>query len=795
MKRRMTEADVLAMMSRSSEFDQIKSRDTEHQELKKLLENTCACDIKGGPEDTEGKVNILLQSYISNAYIDDFALISDCAYVAQNAGRIARALFEIALNRQWGPTASVLLDINKAVEKRMWTFQHPLRQMGLPKDVILRLENRTHQASVEEMREMQPQELADLVHHNPQMGMTLSKCVDQFPMLALDARMAPLTRNVLQIDLTLTPDFVWNDRAHGSVEPWYVWAEDAESEEIYYSEYLLVYKKQLGEPVKISFTIPLVEPMPSEIYLRALSDRWMGAETVLSIPLEDLVLPVLDPSYRELLPLRPLPFKALHNQEFETMFYSQQKTHFNPIQTQLFHTVYHTDQDIFLGAPEGADKRVVAEVGMCAAFRDHPGSKIVYLASKRGFVRERFNEWSTRWTGKRLIELSPKVSKNIVESADIILCTPRLWSQWEETIVDQVSLVIVDEIQLLEKDPMLEMVVSRLKHIGLEHKMRLLALSASLANAIDMAEWLGVNKTTGLYNFHPTAHPLEIHIDGFPGKHYNPRMAMMNKPTYTAIKTHSPVQPVIVFTSSRRQIKLTVLDLIAYCGMEDNPRQWLHMDDQELEMIYIHDELLRMTLAFGIGLYHTGLKESDARMVQELYMNRKIQILITTSDLAWNLNTNLLAHLVVVKGTEFYDSKEDRYVDFPVVDLLQMMGRANDSPDDMGVVRVFVQESKKDFYQTFLRESLPVESSLHTSLDLKEEIMSGRVKTKQDAMDYISWTFMYRRLGQNPSYYGLEGNPDKYLSSLVNQNTEQLEQEKCIEIEDHFKLKPLKDSA
>ncbi|KAG1246987.1 hypothetical protein G6F68_014400 [Rhizopus microsporus] len=147
MKRRMTEADVMSMISMSSEFDQIKSRDTEHQELKKLLESTCACDIKGGPEDTQGKVNILLQSYISNAYIDDFALVSDCAYVAQNAGRIARALFEIALNRQWGPTASVLLEINKAVEKRMWTFQHPLRQMGLSKEVIYKLENRTHEVS------------------------------------------------------------------------------------------------------------------------------------------------------------------------------------------------------------------------------------------------------------------------------------------------------------------------------------------------------------------------------------------------------------------------------------------------------------------------------------------------------------------------------------------------------------------------------------------------------------------------------------------------------------------------
>ena len=39
------------------------------------------------------------------------------------------------------------------------------------------------------------------------------------------------------------------------------------------------------------------------------------------------------------------------------------------------------------------------------------------------------------------------------------------------------------------------------------------------------------------------------------------------------------------------------------------------------------------------------------------------------------MHVNSPAHLVV-KGTEFYDGKQKRYVDFPVTDVLQMMGRA-----------------------------------------------------------------------------------------------------------------------
>jgi activating signal cointegrator complex subunit 3 len=49
-------------------------------------------------------------------------------------------------------------------------------------------------------------------------------------------------------------------------------------------------------------------------------------------------------------------------------------------------------------------------------------------------------------------------------------------------------------------------------------------------------------------------------------------------------------------------------------------------------------------------------------------------VLICTATLAWGVN--FPAHLVVIKGTEYYDGKQKRYVDMPITDVLQMMGRA-----------------------------------------------------------------------------------------------------------------------
>lgn len=226
-------------------------------------------------------------------------------------------------------------------------------------------------------------------------------------------------------------------------------------------------------------------------------------------------------------------------------------------------------------------------------------------------------------------------------------------------------------------------------------------------------------------------------------------MLSMNKPAYSAILIHSPSKPVIIFVSSRRQTRLTANDLISLCASDDNSRRFLKMDEQEAEMVVsrIKDSSLAHSIMFGIGLHHAGLVESDRRIVEELFVHEKIQILVATSTLAWGVNYP--AHLVIIKGTEFYDAKTQAYVDFPITDVLQQMGRAGRPQfDDTGVACVFVHDQKKNFYKKFLHEPFPVESSLHMNLHnhINAEIVGGTIRTKQDAIDYLTWTFFYRRL-------------------------------------------------
>lgn len=79
------------------------------------------------------------------------------------------------------------------------------------------------------------------------------------------------------------------------------------------------------------------------------------------------------PPVAELLDLHPLPVGALCNAAYEMLY---RFSHFNPIQTQIFHTLYHTDHNLLLGAPTGSGKTIAAEIAMFRLFNVSPESKV-----------------------------------------------------------------------------------------------------------------------------------------------------------------------------------------------------------------------------------------------------------------------------------------------------------------------------------------------------------------------------------------------------------------------------------
>lgn len=670
--------------------------------------------------------------------------------------------------------------------------------MGLPRDITHKLEEKHTAASMEQLREMDSKEMGSLVNQF-RMGSQIKHAVDNFPLLAIDYQVAPLTRQVLRVKLLITPDFSWYTKIHNNTESFWIWVEDEDGTEILYSEQFLLSYRKSTETQEMDFTIPLTDPIPAQIYVRAISDRWLGAESITPISLSNIILPRDANPATELLDLQPLPISALQDVVLENI-YASRFLYFNPVQTQYFHAVYHTDQNCLIGAPTGSGKTMAAELAVWWSFKKHPRGKVVYIAPMKALVRERVSDWTKRLAtpvGRKLVELTGDNTPDIssIREADIIITTPEKWDgisrSWKNrSYVQDVSLVIIDEIHLLggDRGPILEIIVSRMNYISSQtnKNVRIIGLSTAVANPLDLGDWLQI-KPGGLFNFRHAA-PVEIYIDSFPGRAYCPRMASMNRPAFAAIKTHAPEKPVLIFVSSRRQTRLTAQDLITLCGSEDNPRRFLHMPEDEMEMVLsqIQDESLRLSMQFGIALHHAGLTEGDRRISEELFVNQKVQILVATSTLAWGVNTP--ASLVIIKGTEFYDAKIGAYKDMDLTDVLQMLGRAGRPQyDTYGIARIFVKDNKKSFYKHFLHSGFPVESSLHNVLPdhLGAEIAAGTILSTSDAFDFITGTYFFRRIQQNPSYYGLEETSSEglisFLITWIQECIEELKRSGCVE--------------
>ncbi|KAL6287766.1 hypothetical protein ACE6H2_012156 [Prunus campanulata] len=636
LKPTMGQLELFRLFSLSDEFKYVTVRRDEKMELAQLLD-CVPVPVNGSVEEPSDKINVLLQAYISCLKLEGLSLTSNMVFITQNAGRLPRAIFELVLKRGWAQVAEKALNLCKMVEKRMWGVQTPLRQFNV---LTVKLER-----------------------------IWIGR-----------AHAQPITCTVLKIELDITPDFQWDDKFHGYVEPFWVILEDNNGEYILHHEYFLL-KQYINEDHTLIFTAPIYEPLPPQYFIQVVSDRWLRSETVLPVSFKHLMLPEKNPPPTELLDLQPLPVAALRNPLYEALYDHDFKC-FNPIQTQVFTILYNSDDNVLVAASTGSGKTLCADI---AVLRNHQkgtqsdshAMRVVYMAPSEALANERYRDLERKFgkglklcVGKLIGERSRDLKQ--LQKCHIIISTPENWDalsrRWKQNKnVQHVSLFIVDELHLIggQGGPVLEAIVSRMRYISsqTENKILIVALSTSLANAKDLGEWIGAT-SHGLFNFPPDSgekplfllRPLDGHIESLIGR--------------------------------------------------------------------LNDEILQSIL------------------------------------------------------------RDDGPFQSPLL-------------DDSGKCVILCHAPHKEYYKKFLYEALPVESHMHHYLhdNLNAEIVNGIIRSKQDAVDHLTWTFLYKRLTQNPNYYNLQGvsqrHLSEHLSELVETTLSDLEASQCIAIDDDMKLSPL----
>ena len=810
MRPSMSDIELLRLFSLSGEFAHITVREEEKLELEKLASKV-PIPVKESPSEPSAKVNILLQAYISRLRLDGFALIADMAFIQQSAARIMRCLFEIALRRQWASLSKLTLAMSNMVSIRVWRSQSPLRQFKNVPEVVARKLERKSDIEWSRYADLNSSDLGELVGV-PKMGRVLHKLVNQFPRLDLyAAQIQPITRSLLRVELSLVPAFKFDINVHGYVQLFHVFVEDVNSETILHHEVFSLKSSSGDEEHSLVFSVPILEPLPPVYFVRVISDRWLHSESVLPISFNNMILPAKFPPPTELLDLQPLLPNAIGEPALAKVFGYKE---FNPIQTQTFHELFKTDRNCLVCAPSGSGKTACAEFAILRMLMTSSNGRCVYIAPTDEIADPVYEEWKTRFGSiigsDNVVRLTGEIAPDLRRLAEgkIIVCDIKVWDmlsrRWRQRkAVQAVSLLIFDELHFLGGDlgPTLEIVISRMRYVSgqLEQRnsqgIRIVGLSTSIANARDVGEWMGVS-TKSLFNFSPKVRPLplEIYFQPFEQSNYAGRLVAMAKPVYNAVQRHSDGKSAIVFVPSRMQAQLTAIDLMVSSESQGEP----FLDEERRVDVKtcageIKELALQQVLTSGIGFVHGGMAQSDWTNVVSLFRRGAIRVLVCPAELCWQVQC--VAHLVVIMGTEAYDGREKRYVDYRIADLLHMMGRHE--KDSSGKCVILCHQPKKETLKKLLYDPLPIESHLDSYLHdhVVSEIVTKTIETMQDGVDYLTWTFLYRRLPKNPTYYGLRGTTNvqlsEYLSEMVETILGDLEESKCCKISDEGEVSPL----
>ena len=789
LKPNLSDMDLLRLFSLSREFKFIPVREEEKVELMKLVE-LVPIPVKGGAEDACSKINVLLQAYVSRLSLEGFALVADMVFVTQNAGRLFRALFEIAVKRGWSVLARRCLVWCKTVELRMWPIQTVLRHFrSVPEEVCKKIERKG--LTNEELAILSAQDIGEIIR-NQRMGGMVHQLVRQVPKIEATAYLQPLTPSTLLVKVDVAAEFEYDSEIHGETELFWIFIEDVSQQHCLYCDQfsLRAYQMRSGSVQTLSFTVPVTDPVPPMYFLRIVSDRWMAPETLRPISFKNLVLPSKSLPFTEIEDLEPLAVNSLQWEEAEKALGVEE---FNFIQTQTFSSIYQSDENLVLFASRSAGKGLCLALAVLRLF--HPSNtqarKAVYVTPLESLAEKKFSEWKRIFgkLGLRVEMLTGESGQDLklIEVSDIVISTPLSWDlisrKWRtkrtKPVISSVGLFVADNLHLLDVVPnegsLMELIVSRMRYISVslekEARIRIIGSGSAVSNANDIASWLGA-KTVFSFPSHARTTPLEITVHGMDVFSRQARHAAMLRPLYAA--TQSIIsEPCLVFATDRKQAKLAAADLVLQASADGKPFRFVG-GEGDIDLTGIQDPSLAETLRHGIGYIHAGLRTSDKNEVISLYQESKIRVLIVTAELLWELVGRIKAGLLVILDTSIYSSSEKQFVDYRTREVAEMLGCSR------GKCILFCPTAKRELYKKFMTETLPIESLLDESIAdyVNAEICNGTIKSRQDCIDWLTWTLFYRRIVANPNYYSLEGASHEllsnYLSALVEDSVDQL---------------------
>jgi pre-mRNA-splicing helicase BRR2 len=316
----------------------IPVRQEEKSEIAKLMERA-PIPIKEDVNDPKAKANVLLQAYISRLSLEGFALNADMIYITQSAGRLLRAIYEIALKKQWSSLTKSMINLCKTVEKRMWLSNSPFRQFPDCPQKIVKITENSNLPWSEYFNLADENEMADVIRDD-RLARKAFELIQKFPKLRLNCSVQTITPSLLRFELDILPEWNWDPKIHNNTEQFLLLVEDTNGERILYSDTFLVRRNYINQEHLLDFTVPVDVPLPPNYFVTLISEKWLHCEYRIPVVFSKIHLPKKFPAPTKLLDLHPIPVSDLKIPEFIKAFDFDNLSKF---QSQVFDTVYSSN--------------------------------------------------------------------------------------------------------------------------------------------------------------------------------------------------------------------------------------------------------------------------------------------------------------------------------------------------------------------------------------------------------------------------------------------------------------------
>ncbi len=423
-------------------------------------------------------------------------------------------------------------------------------------------------------------------------------------------------------------------------------------------------------------------------------------------------------------------------------------------------------KNMVIAIPTASGKTLIAELAMVKEIVE--GGKCLYTVPLRALANEKFEEFR-KWekigievgitTGDYESKDEWLSSKDIIvataEKADSLLRNRAGWMK-------EITCLVVDEIHLLDsadRGAVLEVLIAKMRRMNPE--LRIIALSATIPNADEIAEWLNAELVRSDWR------PVPL----YEGIFVNGRVELYSDGSLVDIKTvgknlEDLVEDclkeggqVLIFDSTRRNAENTALKLAKITAK--------HSDLNELKEIakFVLEEndgemsrKLSECVGKGCAFHHAGLLNSQRVAVENAFREGKIKVVCATPTLS--AGVNLPARRVIIKSYYRFDGFSKP---IKVMEYKQMAGRAGrPGMDERGEAILIVRgEAEKDrVLKRFIfgdveriRSKLGAENHLRFhSLSL---IAEGFANSLKDLEGFFAQTFFFHQ-NEIPLTYELE---------------------------------------